>query len=78
MYNFAKEDKFDNVRLEAVKNFSKWVRGEESLTLHSPRPVDTPLRLIGLGGSVSTNGTLRADVIVVRNYDDLKARGDKG
>lgn len=28
MYQFAQEDKFDNIRLEAVKNFTKWVRGE--------------------------------------------------
>jgi hypothetical protein len=42
---------FDNVRLEPVTNFTKWVRGAESLTLYSPRPVPTPLKLIGLGGS---------------------------
>lgn len=44
---------FDNVRLEPVKNFTKWVRGKEELTMLSPRPNPTKLDVIGLGGSVS-------------------------
>lgn len=57
---------FDNIRLEAVKNFTKWVRVNEELYLHDPRPVVTPLKLIGLGGSVS--GHVKAQAIVVSNY----------
>ncbi len=34
-----------------MTNFTKWVRGEESLTLLSPRPNPTKLDVIGLGGS---------------------------
>jgi len=53
MYDQAVAEGFDNVRLEPVVNFTKWVRGNESLTLYSPRPTPSPLKLIGLGGSVS-------------------------
>lgn len=44
---------FENIKLEQVKNFTKWVRGKESLTLYDPRPTPTKLDVIGLGGSVS-------------------------
>ena len=37
LYVKARQAGFDNVRLEAVKNFTKWVRGDESLILHDPR-----------------------------------------
>lgn len=53
MANMASKAGFENVRLEQVKNFTKWVRGDESLTLFDPRPNPTPLSVIGLGGSVS-------------------------
>lgn len=53
MYDQAVAEGFDNVRLEPVVNFTKWVRGTESLTLYSPRPTPSPLKLIGLGGSTS-------------------------
>ena len=29
VYKMAKAEGFDNIRLEAVKNFTKWVRGNE-------------------------------------------------
>ncbi len=61
----AHKEGFDNVHLEPVANFTKWVRGTESLTLYDPRPVPTKLNLIGLGTSVS--GNVRAEVIVVKN-----------
>jgi hypothetical protein len=60
---------FDNVHLEQVKNFTKWVRGTESLTLIQPRPVLSKLNVIGLGGSVA--GTVQAKVIVLRDYTEL-------
>jgi hypothetical protein len=44
---------FDNVHLEQVKNFTKWVRGTETLTLLQPRPLPFKLTVIGLGGSVA-------------------------
>ena len=66
VYKMAHQVGFDNIRLEAVRNFTKWVRVNEELYLHDPRPVVTPLKLIGLGGSVS--GHVKAEAIVVSNY----------
>ena len=48
----AVDEGFSNVRLEPVRNFTKWVRGTESLTLLSPRSTPQKLNLIGLGGSI--------------------------
>lgn len=53
MLNYAQEEQFENVRLESVSNFTKWVRGKESLTLLSPRPTPTKLGVTALGGSVA-------------------------
>lgn len=55
MQKQAREEGFENVHLEAVRNFTKWVRGKESLVMTSPRPVPSPLKVIGLGGSVAGN-----------------------
>ena len=52
MYKLAIAEKFDEVRLEPVKNFTKWVRGKESLTLLSPRPIASKLEVTALGFSV--------------------------
>lgn len=49
----ALRDGFDNVKLEPVTNFTKWVRGAESLTLYSPRTTPAKLEVIGLGHTVS-------------------------
>ena len=68
----ATEVGFDNIRLEPVSNFEKWVRGKESLHLLSPR--QTKLDVIGLGASVSSNGSIVAEVVVVRDYDELEAK----
>lgn len=66
MISQANKEKFDKVRLESVSNFTKWVRGRESLILYSPRPNPTKLDVIGLGGSVS--GDVMAEVVVVEDY----------
>lgn len=68
----AKDDGFDNVHLEPVANFTKWVRGHEELTLFSPRPNPQKLAVVGLGRSIS--GNVKADAIVVRNWDELEQR----
>lgn len=60
----ANQVKFQNVRLEPVVNFTKWVRGKESLNLIKPR--EWKLDVIGLGASVP--GNVQAEVIVVSNY----------
>lgn len=49
-----------------------WVRGAESAVLHSPR--ETPLHMLGLGGSTGTPpGGITARVLVVKSFDDLTA-----
>ena len=45
-----------------------WVRGAESLTLLSP--VERPMALLGLGGTVAADG-LEADVVLVRSLAEL-------
>ncbi len=55
MMTMAHNEGFDNVHLESVSNFTKWVRGNEQLIMYEPRPVPTKLSLIGLGTSVSGN-----------------------
>ena len=53
-----------------------WVRGEESAQIVSP--VRRPLHMLGLGMSVGTpsNG-ITADAIVVSNFDELDAAGER-
>lgn len=53
-----------------------WVRGEESATLTSPHKLELPM--LGLGGSVSTpEEGIEAEVLVVKNFEDLKAHGER-
>jgi hypothetical protein len=70
LYEQAVVEGFDNIRLEPVENFTSWVRGEESLILHSPRPNPWPLKVIGLGWSVPCNVT--AEAIVVNSFKELE------
>jgi carboxypeptidase Q len=66
-----KADGLERVHKEPVM-VPKWVRGHESLDL--VEPVRQPLVLLGLGNSVGTPPQgLEADVVVVKNYDDLTA-----
>jgi carboxypeptidase Q len=67
-----KRDGLDNVRGEPAM-VTHWVRGEESLTLVSPR--NAPLRMLGLGGSVATpKKGITAPVMVVGSFDELTTR----
>jgi carboxypeptidase Q len=67
-----KSDSLQNVRGEPVM-VPHWVRGEESATLKKPRL--SPLRMRGLGGSVSTpKAGITAPVLVVTSFDDLSRR----
>jgi carboxypeptidase Q len=64
-------DGFANVRGEPIM-VPHWVRGSESVVLHTPR--ETPLHMLGLGGSVGTPaGGITAQVLVVQSFDDLTA-----
>ena len=67
-----KRDGFDDVHKEPVQ-VTHWVRGAESAFLLSPRR--TPLHMLGLGRSVGTPPAgIRAPVLVVRSFADLRAR----
>ncbi len=66
---------FENVRLEEVPNVPKWVRGEERLTMLSPRPFPSKIPLVGLGKSVGGNVT--AEVIMFRNFEEMEYHSDQ-
>jgi carboxypeptidase Q len=66
------KDGLDNVRGERVM-VPRWVRGAESVEIISPRRQALPM--LGLGGSIATPAEgISAEVLVVTNYDDLRAR----
>jgi carboxypeptidase Q len=67
-----RRDGLENVRGEPVM-VPHWVRGAESAVLLSPR--ETPLHMIGLGGSVGTPPEgVTADVLVVGSTEELERR----
>jgi len=67
-----KADGLENVRAEPVM-VPRWVRGRESAAVLDP--VERPLAMIGLGGSVGTPpGGLVAETLVVTSFHDLEAR----
>ncbi|HMA19889.1 MAG TPA: M28 family peptidase, partial [Gemmatimonadaceae bacterium] len=67
-----KSDGLQNVRGEPVM-VPKWVRGEESASLISPRAAT--LHMIGLGRSIGTSKDgITAPVMVVNNFDELTSR----
>lgn len=70
-----RRDGLENVRGEPVM-VPRWVRGEESLELLSPRPRRLPM--LGLGGSVGTPPEgIRAEVLVVGDFAELERRADE-
>ena len=67
-----KKDGLEQVRTERVM-IPRWVRGAESLAMVSPPQYTMPM--LGLGGSVATPPEgLEAEVLVVRNFDELNQR----
>ena len=67
-----KKDGLENVHTEKVM-VPRWVRGSESAEIVDPPR--HPITMLGLGGSVATpSAGIEADVIVVRNYDELNQR----
>lgn len=68
------EDGLDDVRLEPVQ-VPHWVRGAEWGRVI--RPVDRPMALLGLGGTVGTRGTLRAPIVPFERLDDLRASSER-
>ncbi|MGH7893517.1 MAG: M20/M25/M40 family metallo-hydrolase [Candidatus Binatia bacterium] len=65
-----RDDGLEEVRLEPVR-VPHWLRGEERARI--VHPVDRPLALLGLGGSVGTRGTLRARVVAFEDLGALRA-----
>lgn len=62
-----------NVRTPLVK-VPHWVRGEESARL--VEPIDSPVSMLGLGGSVGTPAAgITAEVVAVSNFEELEALG---
>ena len=69
-----RRDGLDNVRTEKVM-VPHWVRGAESVTLIEP--VERNLNMLGIGNSVGTGPDgVTADVVVVRDYDELDRLGE--
>lgn len=66
---------FDKVTMDPLEDIQTWERGAESLTLFEPRAVPQPLNMIGLG--LSQPGDVKAEVVVVKNFDELDKLGDK-
>jgi carboxypeptidase Q len=68
-----KTDGLANVRTERVM-VPRWVRGQESAVIIDPP--EHPIAMLGLGGSVATPASgVEADVLVVKSFQDLDARG---
>ncbi len=68
-----KADGLANVRAEKVL-VPNWVRGQESAVIIDPP--EHPIAMLGLGGSVATPAEgVEADVLVVKDFKDLDARG---
>ena len=70
-----KSDGLENIRGEKVA-VPTWIRGKESVTLLSPFKKE--LSMLGLGGSIATpRGGLKAEVIVVNDWDELESRSNE-
>ena len=68
-------DALENVKGEKVA-VPTWIRGKESATLLSPFKKE--LSMLGLGGSIATpRGGLKAEVIVVNDWDELESRSNE-
>ncbi|MSU34695.1 MAG: M20/M25/M40 family metallo-hydrolase [Pedosphaera sp.] len=67
-----KRDGLSNVHGEPV-SVPRWVRGRESAALLEPKSETLPM--LGLGGSIGTGPDgIRAEVLVVQSYEELKTR----
>ncbi len=75
MLDEMRRDGLENVHGEDVM-VPHWVRGYESATLVAPRRRELPM--LGLGGSVGTPPEgLTAEVLVVRDFEELERRADE-
>jgi Zn-dependent M28 family amino/carboxypeptidase len=65
-----RRDGLADVRLEPAR-VAHWVRGAEHARVVAP--IEQPMAMLGLGGSVGTRGTLRARMVPFDGLDALKA-----
>jgi carboxypeptidase Q len=63
---------FDNVKLEEFKMKRKWIRGNEKMTMLSPRPVPSNIPMIGLG--LSVGGDITGEVVMISDWKELEAK----
>lgn len=73
------EDFADTVWLQPVK-VPHWVRGQQEIArvINSKKQGTVPLNICALGGSVGTGPSgITAEVIEVKNFDELRALGTK-
>lgn len=68
-----RDDGLDEVRLEPA-SVPHWVRGPEKAAV--VQPVDRPLAVLALGGSVGTPGTLRGTVAAFDSLDALRGTSE--
>jgi carboxypeptidase Q len=69
------EDGLEHVRGEPVR-VPRWIRGEESVHLVEPRPME--LAMLGLGGSVGTpEDGITAEALVVSSFEELTERAEE-
>ena len=67
-----RKDGLTGVRREKVM-VPRWVRGAERARVVGP--IDRPLVILGLGGTVGTRGPLRGEIAVVQSLAEVAARG---
>ncbi|KAJ6627061.1 Carboxypeptidase Q [Pseudolycoriella hygida] len=72
--NWMRKQGFDAVNSEEITT-PNWTRVNESLEMIKPRY--QKLSILGYGGSVSTPGRIEAEIIVVRNYEELERRSSE-
>ena len=71
--HLLKSYSFDTVYLQEIK-VPKWNRGTpETAWAENTNNEKLKLNILALGGSSSTNGLLKADVVMVKNVEELKA-----
>lgn len=68
---------FDNIRLQEIK-VPHWERGTKEVAWFKTKSGDlVPLQILALGGSIATDGLLKANVIEFKSLDALKKATEK-
>lgn len=62
---------FDKVYLQEIQ-VPKWVRGNKEVCWVHVGQKAIPVKILALGGSVGTNGTIKAGLVMFKSLDELK------